>query len=274
MEGTVPFVPGVHPPPEPLPRLWFCVGPAGLLVRDGDAGVAMPVASDPDDLGVERETASHFLGVLGGQACWCVGARPGTATGRWLDLRSLYGQLPDQLWAVAGRAAQIAEWDRTHRFCGRCGSPTVAATEERAMRCPACGLLAFPRLSPAVIVAVERPGEILLAHNVSFPEGQFSAVAGFVDPGETLEEAVHREVAEEVGVALGGVRYVASQPWPFPHSLMVAFTARWAGGEIRVDGREIADARWFPPDGLPRLPPSMSIARDLIDDFVVRSRGS
>src|SRR5947208_3533859 len=144
-----------------------------------------------------------------------------------VELRGLYGAVPDHVWTLAGRAVQIVEWDRTHQYCGRCGTATEAVVGERAKRCPTCGLLAFPRLAPAVIVLIERGDEVLLARNRNFPIAMYSALAGFVEPGETLEEAVHREVAEEVGVELSALGYFASQPWPFPHSLMIGFIAKW-----------------------------------------------
>ena len=174
-------------------------------------------------------------------------------------------------WRLAGRALQLVEWERTHRYCGRCGTLTEPAGGERARRCPHCGLSAFPRLAPAVITLVERAdGRALLARNVNFPGGMFSCVAGFVEPGETLDEAVRREVTEEVGVELGEVRYWGSQPWPFPHSLMIGFTAEWASGEITCQEGEIAEARWFAPGELPAIPSEISIARRLIDDWLLR----
>jgi NAD+ diphosphatase len=143
---------------------------------------------------------------------------------------------------------------------------------ERARRCPACGLLAFPRLAPAIITLIERDdGRALLARGRTFPIPMYSCLAGFVEPGETLEEAVHREVREEVGVEIDDVRYWASQPWPFPHSLMLGFNAAWAGGDIVIDPTEIVDANWFAADDLPAIPPGISIARRLIDDWVERA---
>ncbi|MBW8827347.1 MAG: NAD(+) diphosphatase [Acidobacteria bacterium] len=173
---------------------------------------------------------------------------------------------------MAGRAVQLVEWTRTHRFCGRCGTPTDEAPGERARRCPSCGLQAFPRLAPAIITLVERAdGRALLARNARFPTAMYSCVAGFVEPGETLEEAVRREVFEEVGVRVGDMRYRRSQPWPFPHSLMLGFHADYESGDIACDGIEIADADWFAPDDLPDIPGPISIARWLIDDWLSRS---
>jgi NAD+ diphosphatase len=185
----------------------------------------------------------------------------------------LYGRVDDLRWTLAGRAVQLVEWDRTSRYCGRCAAPTEPAPGERARRCPACGLLAFPRLAPAVITLVEQDGKALLARGRAFPIPMYSCIAGFVEPGETLEEAVRREVHEEVGVELAEVRYVASQPWPFPHSLMIGFEATWASGAIRIDEDEIVDAAWFGVDDLPTIPPGLSIARRLIDAWIDRQRG-
>jgi len=179
-------------------------------------------------------------------------------------LRAFFGRVDDGLLAVAGRAKQLAEWDRTHRHCGVCGAATEVAPGERARRCPACGHHAWPRISPAMMVLVRKGPAILLARH-GRNANRWSALAGFLEAGESLEEAVHREVREEVGLEVRDLRYFASQSWPYPHSLMVAFTAEWAGGEPRPDGVEIAEARFYGPgEALPPLPPSQSVARALI----------
>jgi NAD+ diphosphatase len=185
-------------------------------------------------------------------------------------LRSLYGRLDEDLFSVAGRAVQIVEWHRTHRYCGRCGVETEDLPGERARVCPRCGLTSYPRLSPAVIVLVTRGDgdEVLLARSHHFPAGMYSILAGFVEPGESLEEAVVREIGEEAGIELSGLRYFGSQPWPYPNSLMIGFTATYAGGEIRLDEREIADAAWFGRDNLPLLPGRPSIARRMLDRWL------
>lgn len=144
---------------------------------------------------------------------------------------------------------------------------------ERARRRPACGLTAFPRISPAVIVLIERDGHILMARSARFAAGMYGLIAGFVEPGESLEETARREIMEEVGVTVSDLTYVASQPWPFPNSLMVGFTAKWESGEITPDPAEIEDARWFHPDALPVLPSKISIARRLVDEFVSNAIG-
>jgi NAD+ diphosphatase len=165
---------------------------------------------------------------------------------------------------------QIVDWDRNHRFCGRCATPTALVPGERARRCPACHTPYYPRIAPAVIALIEHGDRVLLARAAAFPRPWFSALAGFVEPGETLEEAVAREVREEVGIEVADVRYFGSQPWPFGRSLMVGFTARYAGGEVRVDGQEIVEANWYGADRMPQVPPPISIARRLIDAWLAR----
>ena len=186
----------------------------------------------------------------------------------WKSLRSFLGRWDDAEIALGGRAAQLATFLAQHRFCGRCGAPTVTAEAGRAKACTRCELRVWPRLSPCVMVRIDRDDTILLARNAQFPVPFFSVLAGFVDPGETLEECVAREVREEVGLEVRDVRYFGSQPWPFPHSLMIAFTARYAGGDIVVDGEEIAEAAWYRADALPPVPPPFSIAGRLIAAFV------
>ncbi len=193
---------------------------------------------------------------------------------RLAGLRGLHAHLPQGLFDAAGAAYQKLLWLRTHGFCSRCGAATRRHAEHEAMECPRCGHLHFPRLAPAVIVLVERGEEMLLARSPHFPEGMYSTLAGFVEPGESLEGAVHREILEEVGVEVEDLRYFGSQPWPFPHSLMVGFHARWRAGELAPDGVEVVDAGWFGRRRLPpRLPSELSIARRLVEDFLGRVGG-
>lgn len=220
--------------------------------------------------------AAHFIGLVDGEAWWAVDVPRDDgdpSDGAAVDLRAFYARAPEHHWLAAGRAVQIVEWARTHRFCGRCGEPTELSDGERAMKCPSCGLLAFPRLSPAMITLVTRgePGpdqEALLARGVRFGAPMFSCLAGFVEPGESLESAVVREVREEVGVTVCNPQYFGSQPWPFPNSLMVGFHAEWESGEIVCDPSEIAEAAWFRRDEVPMIPPAISIARRLIDSWL------
>ena len=266
------FVPALHPPDEaPRAALWFPFRGDQLLVRSDADRAALLEYADLASLGADFERA-HYLGRLDDLDCYTVELEPEVeppAEAAFEGLRALYGRLPDALYSIAGRAVQILLWDQTHRFCGRCGQPTVNAPGERAKLCPQCGLLNFPRLSPAVIMLVRRGDEFLLARNRAFAERFFSVLAGFVEPGESLEEAVAREVREEVDLQVGDIRYFGSQPWPFPHSLMIGFTARYVSGEIHPQADEIVEAAWFNRHGeLPRLPGKLSIARRLIDAFL------
>ena len=191
---------------------------------------------------------------------------PAPVGARWASIRSLFGVMADDLVAIAGRAGQLLEWDRSHKYCGACATPTKRDANERARRCPACNLAAYPRISPAMMCVVTRGSQILLARNVNFPPGRFSALAGFLEAGESIEDAVHREVREEVGVEVDKPKYFASQSWPFPNSLMIAFAAEYVSGELKPDGHEIVEADWFDASNLPQLPPRISIARALIDN--------
>ena len=187
-----------------------------------------------------------------------------------LGLRQLYGAISDLDFAIASRALGLTAWDRDHRFCGRCGGETERSQTERVRICPRCQHAAYPRLSPAVIMRIERDGKILLARNARTQMPFYSVLAGFVEVGESLEEAVAREVREEAGIELRDIRYFGSQPWPLTGSIMIGFVAAWASGELCADETEIVDAGWFAPDALPRLPGKLSIARELVDDLVAR----
>jgi NAD+ diphosphatase len=246
-------------------RLYVTIDQDLCVIREG-TGARIPTGKVTD--------SAIFLGTLDGTPCF---ARPLGAGEPALDdtevvpIRQLFGVLNDEDFAIAGRALGLAAWDRDHSFCGRCGAPTERSSTERVRTCTACRHHAYPRLSPAVIVLVERDGRALLARNARFALPFFSTLAGFVEVGETLEHAVAREIHEEAGIEIQAIRYFGSQPWPFTGSLMVGFTAQWASGEIVADPSEIAEAGWFTPDRLPAIPPKLSIARELIDDFVRRS---
>ncbi len=262
-------------------------GAGGRDQAESPTGAGRSGAQPQDtDVGNRSESpgacpAEHYLGVIAeahpgehaGLACIAVDlpASAEAADGLAFEgLRQLFGLIDDELFAVAGRAFQVVEWDRTHRFCGRCGGATVHHERDRARQCPGCGLVSYPRVSPAVIVLVSRGDRFLLARNASFPGKRYSILAGFVEAGETLEAAVVREIREEVGIEVRDVTYFGSQPWPFPHSLMVGFTAEHASGEIAIDGEEIVDAGWYgaDPEQLPELPNRISISRRIIDSFL------
>ncbi|HWM88440.1 MAG TPA: NAD(+) diphosphatase [Kofleriaceae bacterium] len=189
------------------------------------------------------------------------------------NLRRLHSVLDEAALRLAVRAVQIVEWDRGNQFCPRCAKPVERVPGEFAKHCPPCKSSAYPRLSPAVIVLVERGSTVLLARNARFPGPMYSTLAGFVEPGETLEQTIHREIREEAGIEVRDPRYFGSQPWPFPDSLMIAFTAQYAGGELHLDPAELSDARWFEVGELPMVPPRISIARALIDAWVLRRGG-
>jgi NAD+ diphosphatase len=250
---------------------WFAFRGSELLVRIENGAAQLLGGAEWSSLALPTSGESHRIGEMEGLISYAVGlAAAAEPPEGWsfLGLRALWGLVDEATWHLAGRAVQIVEWDRSHRFCGRCGTRTAVEAMEMARRCPACGLQQFPRLSPAVIVLVRRGDRVLLARSPHFAPGVYSTLAGFVEPGESLEQAVAREVLEEVGVTLENIRYFGSQPWPFPNSLMLGFTADYAGGDIRPQPGEIEDAGWFSAGDLPRLPSPMSIARKLIEAFL------
>lgn len=247
------------------------------LVQPADAPALLPWGTYRE-LGLVAER-HHVIGRHQGVTHVAVAlaespAPPSLPTGwRASGIRSWFGVLPDTQLAIAMRGVQLLEWERTHRFCGACGTATERVAAERAYRCGACGLSVYPRICPAMMVLITRGRQILLARGVSFPPGRYSALAGFLEAGESIEDAIHREVREEVGVEVDDLSYFASQSWPFPNSLMIAFTAKWRSGDIAADPAEIADARWFDIDSLPDIPaPRVSISRALIDATVQRLR--
>ena len=266
----MPFVSDIRQPSkEAETALWFLFHNHRLLVKHAEDGYAIPRSSDLKELNLSL-LKQEFFGSLDGRHCYLAEVEDAASDSEafgFIGLRELFFSFEEDMIRAAGVANQLVHWRRNHRFCGRCGKATENKTNERAKICPRCGLINYPRLSPAMIVAVRKGNRILLAHSKRFPGKFYSVLAGFVEPGETLEECVKREVREEVGIEVQNVRYFGSQPWPFPDSLMIAFTADYAGGEMQIDGLEIADAGWFSADLLPSIPPRISIARQLIDWF-------
>ncbi len=256
------------------PALWLPVSEEGLLVRVEPDGTRPLSEQEVVGLSLAPQAAT-WLGAWDGRDCAALALPPGFVAPEGFELRSvrsLFGVWADALVFVAGMAAQVLDFERTHRFCGRCGNEMVSAAKERARLCPSCKFTAYPRISPAVIVLVGRGREALLARSGRFPRPFYSTLAGFVEVGESLEATVAREIREEVGISVKNLRYFGSQPWPFPHSLMVGFVAEYAGGELTLDGEEIADARWVSPETLPQLPMPLSIARQLIDAWLAEVR--
>ncbi len=271
------FRSGIIPPEESHEAAWwFAFKEDRLLVYEDSTSLRIPSAVNFSDFGLAA-SSTHYLGLLDSRPCYAVELSDDVTAPEGMTfegLRQVYDRVDEDLFWVAAQAVQIVEWERTHRFCGRCGVRTESRETERAKRCPQCGLLHFPRLAPAVIVLIERGDKVLMARSRRFPPGMFSVLAGFVEPGESLEEAVVREVKEEVGISIRDLRYFGSQPWPFPHSLMIGFTAAYAGGEISIDPAEIEEAGWFTADHLPPPPGKISIARKLIDWFVAKNQNS
>lgn len=267
------YVPLLTPPEQQTePVLWFAFQRAELLVCATADRPNLPFCVDLGEHGLTTPRR-QYLGTYGGRHCYAVelGEADAVPEGwKLIGLREAFGHFEETLAALSGRAYQIVDWDRNHQFCSRCGSPTKQRRDERARACPNCGRVAYPPISPAIMILVTRGRELLLGRRAIWPEQRYSALAGFVEPGETLEQTVARETREEVGVEITNIRYFGSQPWPFPHSLMIAFTAEYAGGEVRPDGVEIEEARWFDAEQLPKLPPRISISRRLIDTVSAR----
>jgi NAD+ diphosphatase len=246
---------------------WFIFRGNEILVPEGDGRILFP---DIHRLFNLATVATLFIGKYGGVPCYAVAIDRSARTPenfRFSDIRGLSGRTSNELLGVAARASHLLLFNRTTQFCGVCGGPNLLMEAELAKQCPECGQIIYPRLSPAIIVLVRRDDEVLLARSPGFPPGMYSIIAGFVEPGETIEHAVHREVMEETGITIRDLHYIGSQPWPFPDSLMIGFVASYAGGMIKTDPKEIEEAAWFKRGALPGLPGPLSLSRALIDLF-------
>jgi NAD+ diphosphatase len=271
------YQPAVTPPAEYAePALWFAFYKAELLIAQSAGTPQLPQCRDLAELGL-TSLRRLYLGTYGGHHCYVSELAQADAlpAGHMLaGLRAVMGGEDPALGTLAGRAFQIMEWDRNHQYCGRCGTPTEVRRDERARVCPDCRYTSYPPISPAIMILIVRDREILLARKKEWPQGRYSALAGFVEPGEELEDTVRRETREEVGLEIKNLHYFGSQPWPFPHQLMIAFTADYAGGEITPDGVEIEEAAFFDVEKLPDLPAGISISRRMIDAVSAKlSRG-
>jgi len=247
-------------------------GACDQILCNADGILQLFTLADAQPLITSRLSSQHYLGLLDSHELWVV-----VATGmddlspyQWSGLRSQSGVIPEAWFLLAGRALQVAQWFYDHRFCGRCGKPTETDSFDRAHVCKPCNLRFYPRISPCMIVLVTRGDELLLAHHARASRPVYTTLAGFIEAGERAEDAVHREVMEEVGVSLSKLEYFASQPWPFPGQLMLGFIADYEAGNIKIDGVEIVDAQWFRYDQLPSTPSTNSIAGQLIAHYVRR----
>lgn len=262
------YEPAVQPPQAcDEPALWFAFHKAELLIAQTSADLRLPHCRDLSELGL-TSVRRIYLGTYAGRHCYVSELSHADAlpAGHALaGLRAVMGGADPTLGMLAGRAFQIMEWDRNHQYCSRCGTPTEVRRDERARVCPACRYTAYPPISPAIMILIVRGREILLARKKEWVHGRFSALAGFVEPGEQLEDTVRRETREEVGLEIKNLRYFGSQPWPFPHQLMIAFIADYAAGEVTPDGVEIEEAGFFDVGKLPDLPAGISISRRMID---------
>ena len=265
------FRPDQAPPSSGEPGLHI-VFQRGNLVSDMRSPELCLIAEEQVERGGWTVRRRQFLGYWQERPCYAVEIDETVELDPMQFQRgSLYqilGRVDEQLFGLAGRAAQLLAWEEEHRFCGRCGGQMEADNSERAMRCEPCGTLNYPRIAPCVIVLVTRGEELLLARNVNFPRPMYSTLAGFIEAGESVEETLVREVREEVGVDVCNLRYFQSQSWPFPNQLMLGFFADYAGGEIVCDPSEIADARWFHHRDLPLIPPAASVSGQLIRHYI------
>ena len=212
-----------------------------------------------------------FCGDVSGKNCFGIELNekvslPGS---EWIDLKKSRSILSLNEFALVSRAKQLIEWFEQHQFCGACGQKTVK-NHEGYLACEKCSLVHYPRISPSMIVVINKGTEVLLARSPRFPPGVYSALAGFLEPGESVEQCIHREVFEEVAIKVKNLRYQGSQAWPFPHSLMLGFFAEYDSGEIICEPGEIEDARWWPIDKLPAIPPNGSISAWLIKTRVAQ----
>ncbi len=259
---------------ESIPSYWFIFRENLLLVEILDDSASIPFNSNLSEFNMSLELKQPiYFGTFENIPCHFFEASNDFEIPKKMSfqsIRNLYGLLNEDLLWIAGRAIQLLVWDKNSQYCGRCGTPTEIEFDERAKICPECSLLVFPRISPAIIVGIidQKKKKILLANGTRFPASFYSVLAGFVEPGETLEECVRREIAEEVGIEVKNIRYFGSQSWPFPDSLMIGFLADYANGQITINPIEINDANWFTADDLPQIPGEISIARKIIDWFV------
>ncbi len=206
---------------------------------------------------------SLYIGKYKNKDCFCVNADFKNG----YDLREVY-EFNRDLYLMGTKAVLVNDWYISHQYCGRCGTKTQLDEKDMMLKCIECGQVHYPRIAPAIIVAIRNEDKLLMAKHSYHDNIRFALIAGFVEPGESIEEAVHREVAEEVGIKIKNINYLKSQSWPFPNSLMLAFEAEYDSGEIKVDGDEIVKAQWFKRDEIIRYSSDISISDWLIQRFI------
>lgn len=251
------------------PSLWFIFFKDELLAESVNNTLNIPFIDNIFQMGLKLSDIT-YIGSLDGKDCYAASIDEKTDLEGYTFSKLLpsYDLMDEKIFWIAGRAYHLLNWAKNNRFCSICGSEMADVHEERAKQCSACSNRIYPRISPAVIVAITRGDEILLARGRRHTAPMYSCIAGFVEPGETLEECVRREIREEVGLEVKNISYFCSQPWPFPDSLMVGFTAEYSSGDIVIDPNEIAEAGWYKADSMPQIPGRKGIAaRKLIDWF-------
>ena len=269
------FEPGVFCKDPDQRGYWFLFKKDTVLYFGKGENIRFPELLSPSELGL-KTSPPQFIGVLDGKNAFTAQVYDteeiyynccGVAQYTYASPRELYPQIGPELFTVVGRALHICRWHQSWKFCPSCGAAMEDSKTERAKVCTACGRTDYPILSPAIIVAVSRGDTLLLAHNTRFPGFRHSIIAGFVESGESAEDAIRREVMEEVGIHVKNIRYFGSQCWPYPNSFMLGFTAEYESGEITPDGVEIDTAGWYTAADMPPIPAYGSISRLLIEDF-------
>ncbi len=255
--------------PMPGPAYWFPFSGTRLLVHEDAQGTGLIQATD-EELASLLPQNTLYIGKIddtGCKTCEIDEQVPLPANWRAYDLRALFGLLDETAYSVVGYASQLLYWQRTSRYCPACGALNGSLGESWSRTCPQCGHTGYPPVVPAVLALVHNGEHILLSHKPGWGK-RYSIFAGFVEPGESLEGCVSREVGEEAGITVTDIRYFGSQPWPFPSQLMVGFQARYVSGEPRPDMQELDDVRWFHVDELPNLPPPLSLSYQLVKAWV------
>jgi NAD+ diphosphatase len=267
-----------YPPAQPSSDVayWFPFYDHKFLVQEHEQGQKELIYNTSVAMAPLCSTERYYLGTFNDTPCIACQIDPQTSipqNWRALDIRALFGQIDDALFAIVGYASHLLYWVCHHHYCSNCGHLTESIPSTWGRICPNCDFATYPTVTPAILALVHDDRRVLLVGKPGWGQRR-SIIAGFVEPGETLEECVRREVFEEVGIEITNITYVANQPWPYPDQLMVGFTARYAGGELRLDRSELAAGDWYTPDELPDLPSPVSLAYHIITQWVEqRKRG-